>query len=138
MSMSQPGHQDDIDWARIRRDAERFPEPAFRFVQEGLTHTVRAVHDAEDEPTELLAGDESRHVTGRDLCLGLRDLAIERYGLLARTVLRKWGINRTDDFGVIVFALIDKGILRASDSDNLADFRSVYDFDEAFGDVSLN
>jgi len=78
------------------------------------------------------ARGEELHVSGRDLCLGLRSLAIERYGSLAPVVLGKWGIRKTDDFGIIVFALIEKGILSASPTDRLSDFASVYDFEEAF------
>ncbi len=119
--------------------AAAFPEEAFQFVREGLQHTVKVLHGAEPaaakladpyEPSEVL--DESRHVSGQQLCLGLRDMAIERYGLLASTVLNHWGIHRTDDFGVIVYRLIERGELRASDNDTLTDFRGVYTFDQAF------
>ena len=66
------------------------------------------------------------------MCWGLRDLAVERWGLLAKTVLRQWKVKRTEDFGRIVFALIDEGRLRKQADDTIDDFRNVYDFDEAF------
>ncbi len=75
---------------------------------------------------------EHRHITGQQLCLGLRDFALRQYGLLARTVLTRWGIHRTEDFGTIVYALIDAGQLRRSREDAIEDFANVYDFDEAF------
>lgn len=71
------------------------------------------------------------------MCMGLRDLAIERYGLLARTVLEHWGVRSTQDFGVLVYALIDRGELRASSQDRLEDFFAVYEFAEAFGSVEV-
>jgi uncharacterized repeat protein (TIGR04138 family) len=101
-------------------------------VREGLSHTVLKVHtDAEQMP------DAARHVSGQQLCIGLRDYAIERYGLLAPTVLRTWNISRTDDFGRIVFAMIEHGLLSKTAHDTLEDFRAVFDFDEAFGRAEL-
>lgn len=107
-----------------------YPLAAYEFVRRGLAHTVTLVHG---EPRE----DQNQHVSGQQLCLGLRDYALRQYGLLARTVLGRWGIHRTDDFGVMVFALIDAGLLRKTDEDSPEDFRGVYDFDEAFA-VTMN
>jgi uncharacterized repeat protein (TIGR04138 family) len=75
---------------------------------------------------------DSRHVTGQQLCVGLRDFAIRRYGMMAPAVLRAWNLRSTDDFGRIVFAMIDHGLMSKTAEDSLEDFRSVFDFDEAF------
>ncbi len=131
--------QGEIDWQAIRSRAELFPEEAFQFVREGLVHTVKMIHGqgAMAKPAPSDPADESRHVSGQQMCMGLRDLAIERYGLLARTVLRRWGIRRTEEFGILVYAMIDRGELRSSGSDRLDDFQGVYDFDEAFETARL-
>lgn len=117
-------------WGLIRERAE-FPPQAFQFVSEGLAYTSKRVHGEEREDLP------SRHVTGQQLCIGLKDYAIQRYGLLARTVLERWGIRTTDDFGKIVFTMIDAGLMRKTDEDSLDDFRSVFDFDEVFAEPSL-
>lgn len=80
---------------------------------------------------------DSRHVTGQQLCLGLRDYAIKRYGMMAPAVLRTWNLRRTEDFGRIVFAMIEHGLMSKTADDTLEDFRSVYDFDEAFARETL-
>lgn len=124
-----------LDWEAIRRRGDLFPAEAMDFVRDGLARTVERLQRPAPAPpaSSPLARERAvRHVTGRELCEGLRELAVERYGLLARTVLRKWGILRTEDFGAIVYALIDRGELRASEDDSIDDFRAVYDFDEAF------
>ena len=121
----------ELDWQAIRTRARSFSEDAFQFVRDGLAHTVKAVH-GKPVPKAVEPGDESRHVNGRQLCQGLRDLAIERYGLLARAVLRHWGITRTEDFGTIVYSMIDRGELRSSTKDTMEDFRGVFEFDSAF------
>jgi len=79
--------------------------------------------------------DESRHVNGQQLCLGLRDYAVRRYGLLARTVLRNWNIHTTEDLGKLVFSMIEAQLMRKTDEDRLEHFQGVFDFDEAFGDL---
>jgi uncharacterized repeat protein (TIGR04138 family) len=74
----------------------------------------------------------NRHVTGEQLCWGLRDLAARKWGLMATTVLRHWGIRRTRDFGEMVFALVKAGRLQKQPHDRIADFEDVYDFRQAF------
>jgi uncharacterized repeat protein (TIGR04138 family) len=120
-------------WETVREVAGPFPPEAFLFVQEGLRWTV----DRMDERAgNTLTGDldrPDRHISGQDLCIGLRDFAIEHYGLLARTVLAHWNIHRTEDFGKIVFAMVAAGLMRKAEHDSEADFVGVFDFDEVFG-----
>lgn len=118
------------DWASIRERAKRFPPAAFQFVREGLHQAVRAVH-GEHGRGSAEGGGRSRHITGQQLSMALRSYAIELYGPLALTVLRRWGVRRTEDFGVLVYAMIERGEMRASPQDSLEDFRDVYDLDEA-------
>ena len=126
-----PHEQAELDWKSILESAGPYPLEAFHFVREGLSYTVERVHDEHDGNDHELAGN-SRHISGQELCLGLRDYAIERYGLLAPVVLRQWRITRTDDFGRMVFAMIDAGLMSKTPDDSIDDFRAVYDFDEAF------
>ena len=130
-STPQP-FDDALDVSAFSIESSNFPIDAFTFVQEGLRHTVETLQ-RNDEEFEA----PSRHVSGRELCIGLRDYALGQYGLLARTVLEGWGIERTDDFGEIVFAMVDAGLMRASDDDSTKDFSGVYHFDEAFNDDSV-
>ncbi|MFW6059863.1 MAG: Minf_1886 family protein [Phycisphaeraceae bacterium] len=109
----------------------KYPLAAFLFVQRGLDYTVRSIHGDPPEDEDP-AARESRHVSGRDLCYGLRDYAIEQYGLLARIVLRRWRIERSEDFGHIVFTMVEAGLMHKTDEDTIADFEDVFDFSEAF------
>jgi uncharacterized repeat protein (TIGR04138 family) len=117
----------DLDWKRVLNAAGPYPIEAFTFVREGLTYTAQKVHR---NPDSLAESD--RHISGQQLCLGLRDYAIHQYGLLAPIVLSHWHVRRTDDFGRIVFAMITEGLMSKTDDDNPEDFRAIYDFDEAF------
>ena len=73
----------------------------------------------------------NRHISGQQLCWAIRDTAVERWGLLARTVLERWNITTTDDIGEIVFALVDNGWLQKQPTDCIDDFHNVFSFYEA-------
>lgn len=127
-----------VDLMEVARKT-RFPAEAFVFVQKGLDFTVKRLHGEwpQDQSPDPQAHPD-RHVTGQQLCEGLRDFAIDQYGLLARTVLKRWGIRRSEDFGEIVFAMVEAGLMFKTDSDTLDDFRGVFDFAEAFsGQLNL-
>jgi len=121
-----------IDWKSLRDAAGPFPPEAFEFVQNGLRHTVETCRHNEPQMPE-----EGRHVSGAELCIGLRDYALRQYGMLARTVLESWGITRTEDFGRIVFGMVEAGLMRKTEEDSVEDFRAVYEFDEAFDGVEV-
>ena len=111
---------------KLADDAGLYPPPAFDFIEEGLRFTVHKVHGKTIDP------NASRHVSGAQLCEGLRELALTRWGMLARTVLSRWNITSTLDFGRMVFALINAGQMQKTDEDTLEDFRNVYEFRKAF------
>jgi uncharacterized repeat protein (TIGR04138 family) len=76
--------------------------------------------------------EEPRHISGQELADGVRKLALEQYGPMARTVLEHWGIHSTKDLGEIVFTLVDMGLLTKRDEDSQEDFHDVFDFEEVF------
>jgi uncharacterized repeat protein (TIGR04138 family) len=97
----------------------RFKPEAYLFVHDALGHTWRRL-------------DHRRHVTGRELLDGIKDLALKRYGPMAQAVLNSWGVRTTDDFGAIVFHLVDAELLSKTEEDRIEDFHAVYDFNDAF------
>ncbi len=104
---------------KFHPDAYRFVFDALQFTQEQLK---KSAQDAEDE---------SAHISGPELLEGVRDLGLKKFGMLAKTVFQHWGVKSTDDFGRIVFELIECGEMRKTDRDQLTDFFGVYDFDQA-------
>jgi uncharacterized repeat protein (TIGR04138 family) len=104
---------------KLREKNPRYSDAAYLFVLSALQFAI----DRLDEP---------RHITGQELSEAVRDLAIEQYGPMARTVLEHWGIHATSDMGAIVYALIDCRVLIKQESDSLDDFRDVFEFDDAF------
>ena len=92
------------------------------------------VEDFIAQAIEAAGGCEklNRHVGGRELCWGLRDFALRRWGMMARTVLTHWKVKTTKDFGRIVFAFIDQDLMQKQEGDCIEDFDEVYSFEEAF------
>lgn len=111
---------------QVIEDVGLYPPEAYEFIQQGLSFTVQKLHGDAPKP------DADRHVSGRQLCQGLREYSLIQWGLLARTVLRRWNITSTLDFGRIVFALVDGGHMQKTDEDTIEDFRGVIDFRTGF------
>ncbi len=125
----EPDANERIERA-IREDG-RYPPEAYEFLHRGLEYATRMVHG--DEPAE-----GPRHVSGQQLCEGLRGLALEQWGPLARDVLARWNIRATRDFGEMIYFLINLGVMGKQDSDRLEDFHEVYDFDQAFNSYQIS
>ncbi len=111
----------------VERDP-RFAYEAYEFVFEALRHTQKML--GRQPPGEETPARE-QHVTGPELLEGVRDLALREFGLMARTVFHLWGIDRTADFGDIVFNLIEARLMNKTDEDDRLDFHDVYDLDQA-------
>jgi uncharacterized repeat protein (TIGR04138 family) len=62
----------------------------------------------------------------------MRAHAIEQYGPMALTVLGEWGVSRCEDFGAIVFNMVEHELLAKTEDDSADDFKGGYDFKEAF------
>jgi len=110
----------------VRRDP-RYAYEAYEFVFAALDYTLQMLGKQDAEKGET----GPRHVSGSELLEGVRQLALREFGLMARTVFRQWGVNRTGDFGVIVFNLVEAELMSKTPEDSLADFENRFDLDEA-------
>lgn len=108
--------------SRVTEIAEkdgRYSVECFLFVFEALTYAQAKFR-------------KKRHVTGVELLEAIKDLALERYGPMSMTVFDHWGVKSTDDFGEIVFLLVEQGLLGKTSSDSREDFHEVYSFEDVF------
>ena len=105
----------------------RFELAAYLFIYEALAYTQKRA--GRDRPDLDLA---ERHVSGQELLNGIREYAGQLFGPLAPTVFRRWGVRSTKDFGEIVFALVERGLLGKTERDKRDDFAHGFDFDTAF------
>ena len=66
--------------------------------------------------------DRMRHLSAREVVLGLKQQLVNHFGFLAGDVLKAWNIRQPSDIGVIIFDLISLNILCAADDDKQSDF----------------
>ena len=104
--------------AVLQKD-KRYRREAYEFVRESLEFT-RVWMKRRD------------HVTGQQLLEGIRRYALEQFGPMSKTVLNAWGVASCEDFGTIVFNLIEQKVFSRTSKDSIEDFRDGYDFEDAF------
>lgn len=94
--------------------------------REFLDHALRFAQK------KFVKSSEDAHISGRQLLEGIRELALKEFGMMTIPVFRHWGVTSTEDFGRIVWELVERGDMRKTDTDQLSDFVGVYEFDEVF------
>jgi uncharacterized repeat protein (TIGR04138 family) len=110
---------------RIREDIiesgkdSRFKIGGYDFVLNGLEFYLAKI-------------GEKRHVSGRELSLGLLNFAQKQFGPMAEKVLEYWGVRKTDDFGNMVYNMISIGLMSKRPEDKIEDFFSEIYFNDYF------
>lgn len=110
----------------IAKDDGRYDAMAFKYVHDGLGKIVQKIRESRGYDPE------PHHISGQDLAMGLAELAVERWGRLARLVFTRWGMSNSRDFGEIVYLMIENGWMTAQETDTIEDFDDVFDFETLF------
>lgn len=103
----------------VVRKNPQYPREAYEFIFEALEYTQGMLK-------------ERRQLSGQELLEGVKDYARELFGPLVLTVFHCWNVYKTDDFGEIVFNLVEAGLLGKTEQDSKEDFRNGYDFEKTF------
>ena len=109
---------------RIVVSDARYHRDAYVFLREALDYVQK--------PLAKERGVAVCHVSGQQLLAGIRDFALAQYGPMAKTLFDMWGVQRCEDFGELVFKMIEHGLLSKTDQDSREDFKGGYDFVDAF------
>ena len=120
--MQQVNFEETVE--KILRKDPRYARAAYVFIRESLDHTQRLLGRSGKE--------EVHHVSGQELLEGIRAYALEQYGPMTLSVLNEWGVRQCEDFGELVFNMVEASILSKTDRDTRDDFKCGYDFFEAF------
>lgn len=113
---------------KIAAQDARYHRDAYYFLREALDHTQK-LHTKQRKAAPEAT---SRHVTGRELLDGIRQFALQQYGPMTFALLAEWGLHRCEDFGELVFNMVDHRLLGKTETDTREDFKGGYDFAEAF------
>lgn len=118
MSEENPSTDDPMQFLHDLAAGSPYPVEAYAFVARAM-------------PTRT-PGDAAQHISAAQLCWRIRALAYEAFGPDARRRLEDWSIRSCDDFGEIVYRMIDAGLMAKADQDLREDFHDVFSFDDAF------
>ncbi len=110
--------------AKLREENPKYAPTPYHFIRRALDFSLRKLKRQD--------ADRPAHVSGKELLEGFRDLALEEYGPLAKTVLEDWGITKCSEVGEIVFQLVGMGVLGKNENDVIEDFEELWSFAEAF------
>lgn len=117
---------DDV-LTRMVEQNPRYHRDAYIFLREALDFTQKVIGKAQKN-----RGRDGSHVTGQELLDGIREYALAIYGPMTVTVFEAWGVTSCEDFGQMVFLMIENNLLRKTDQDRPEDFKKGYSFEEAF------
>jgi uncharacterized repeat protein (TIGR04138 family) len=106
--------------SRIQQVCKPYSVEAFSFVLGALEYAQETL-------------PKRRHINGKELLAGILSYGKQQYGPMAISVFEHWGIHNTEDFGKIVFKMVEAKILSKTDEDSLADFKDVFDLKKVFG-----
>lgn len=94
---------------------------ALEFLYDALGFTPQ-YHGAE--------ADSFLHSSGGQLCKTLLRYGRDLYGDDLEDQFREWGLPKSEDWGRIVFELVNRGLLEAEESDGPMDFANLFDLNE--------
>ena len=115
----------DEELEKIVAKDPRYTRESYLFVREALDHTQKTIGKPPKD-------DAPRHVSGQQLLTGIRDYALQQYGPMTMAVLNEWGVHRCEDFGELVFNMVENSLLAKTDKDSREDFKGGYNFEDAF------
>lgn len=124
----QPSINVEDTLEKIIEKDPRYHRDAYYFVRDALDVAQKKFCESRGEP---------QHVTGQQLLGGIRDHAIDEFGPMALMVLDEWGVTKCEDFGEIVFNMVEASLLGKTENDTREDFKGGYDFVEAFREPYL-
>lgn len=126
--MQKPDFSEAIEI--LLKEDRRYDREAYLFLRDALEFTVKLSRKPREHGSDP-------HVSGQQLLEGIRQYALKQYGPMVVTVFNYWRVRKCEDFGEMVYALIEMGIFGKRDTDSIEDFRSIYTFKEAFIDPFL-
>src|SRR4051812_40185677 len=112
--------------SKILEKDQRYHREAYVFLRHALDHC----HKLLLKSARKKEGVEN-HVSVAQLLDGIRSYALQEYGPMAMMVPNSWGVEKCEDFGEIVFKMVEFRLLSTTENDTREVFQNGYDFYEA-------
>jgi uncharacterized repeat protein (TIGR04138 family) len=114
--------------SRIVEKDRRYDREAYVFLRQALDYCHKSILKGDKAKRE----QEGNHVRVTQLLDAIRQYALSQYGPMAMTVLEEWGVRKCEDFGDIVFNMVEHRLLSTTEKDTREEFAAGFDFREAF------
>lgn len=99
----------------------RYAFDSYEFINDAVIFTVKLFEQEKGK---------TRHVTGVELLVGVKEFAIKKFGPMAYEIFQEWGIRDGMSVGNIVFNMLDYGLLSKTEKDSIEDFRVDFNIEE--------
>lgn len=99
----------------------RYAPDAYEFVNDAVIFTVKLFEQDKGK---------SRHVSGMELLVGVKEYAIKKFGPMAYEIFEEWGIRDGMSVGNIVFNMLEYNLLSKTEKDSIEDFKIDFNFEE--------
>ena len=122
--------QQKINSKKVEDVAKRYGihVEAYHFVVDALQFTVEELGGQNKEAP--------RHLHAHELLDGLVRYGAQKFGMLADTVFRQWGIKNNEDIANIVYQMIELEMLKKSEEDSFDDFENAPELYESINNCS--
>jgi len=101
---------------------------------------VLFVIDATAAARSLAHAGAGTHITASQVCGGILAHAARYFNdkAEAKELLSEWGIHRSEDVGRIIFSMVEKGLIKAGDSDSIEQFNGLFTLESLFENSDKN
>jgi uncharacterized repeat protein (TIGR04138 family) len=122
--------QISLDWITAAADAAGIPLDGPRFVLDAITF-----FPASRRTGPLTENERTRHLSPSDVCAAVREYARCYFNdaLEASECLKAWRVSTSEEVGVIIFAMVEAGLLGMSSTDSPQSFNGLFSFDDFVG-----
>jgi len=101
---------------RIVEADSRYDREAYVFLRQALDFCHKSEIKA-GKKTRVVEKSGENHISVAQLLDGIRQYALQEYGPMAMMVLNSWGVKSCEDFGEIVFKMVEHRLLSVTEQD---------------------
>ena len=117
---------------RIVESDSRYEREAYVFLRQALDFCQKLRDPSARKARVVETPTGENHISVAQLLDGIRQYALHEYGPMAMMVLNSWGVKSCEDFGEVVFKMVEHRLLSVTEQDTREEFRKGFDFFEAF------
>jgi len=97
----------------------------YNYYREAYLFTLEVIHLSSQKIKK--SEGKPRHLSCGEFANEFVDFAKLKFGILADTVLEQWNVHTSKDIGILVFSLIESGMMSKNENDSLEQFDGLFE-----------